>query len=128
MAPSTPGKVLDHGCGSSLPNVAGMLGREGDGAGGGFATGGCSALLRFNCRRRGKFHVQEAERPLDSHAWQIWRKRVSYWTLVMVRYKYGAPAVCHHNAFCASCMYHRPMTREVDGASAAKDVADRPDQ
>jgi hypothetical protein len=61
MAPST--LELDHGVGSSLPNVAGMLGKEardGDGAGIGggaftFATwgGGCSGCLRFSCRRRG---------------------------------------------------------------------------
>lgn len=63
MAPST--LELDHGVGSSLPNVAGMLGKEardGDGAGIGggaftFATWGgggcCSGCLRFSCRRRG---------------------------------------------------------------------------
>jgi len=62
MAPSTPGRLeLDHGVGNSLPNVAGMLGKEardGDGAGTGgafiFATCGCcSGLLRFSCLRRG---------------------------------------------------------------------------
>ena len=63
MAAST--LELDHGVGNSLPNVAGMLGREardGDcaGIGGGavtFATwaggGGCSGCLRFSCLRRG---------------------------------------------------------------------------
>lgn len=66
MAPSTADRLeLDHGVGNSLPNVAGMLGREardGDGAGIGgcavtFATwaggGGCSGCLRFSCLRRG---------------------------------------------------------------------------
>jgi hypothetical protein len=36
MAPSTPGRLLVHGVGSSLPKVAGRLGREAmddDGAG-----------------------------------------------------------------------------------------------
>jgi hypothetical protein len=85
MAPSTADRLeLVHGVGSSLPNVAGILGKEardGDGAaiGGGavtFATWGggcccCSGCLRFSCLRRGKFHVQDADRPLDSQAWQI---------------------------------------------------------
>jgi hypothetical protein len=40
MAPSTPGRLFDHGVGSSLPKVAGRLGRDamdGDGAGMGVA-------------------------------------------------------------------------------------------
>jgi hypothetical protein len=65
MAPSTPGRLLVHGVGSSLPKVAGILGREamdGDGAGIGgaftwFATwacrGGGSGFERLSCRRRG---------------------------------------------------------------------------
>lgn len=39
IALSTPGRLFDHGCGSSLPKVAGMLGKVGDGDGA-FATGG----------------------------------------------------------------------------------------
>ena len=66
MAASTPDRLeLDHGVGNSLPNVAGIEGKEprdgeGAGMGGGaltFATWGsggcCSGLLRFSCRRRG---------------------------------------------------------------------------
>jgi hypothetical protein len=62
MAASTPGRLLVHGVGSSLPKVAGILGREamdGDGAGIGgaftlFATwGGCSGFERLSCLRRG---------------------------------------------------------------------------
>lgn len=41
MAPSTPARLFDHGVGSSLPKVAGILGRDGEGVGTGsdFATG-----------------------------------------------------------------------------------------
>lgn len=46
MALSTPGRLLDHGVGSSLPKVAGMLGREAmDGDGAGTDTGGALAVF-----------------------------------------------------------------------------------